>query len=147
MPEANPDIAASLAYLLTDDSDVADMVSDRVYPVSGEQDETRPYIVYMLESDENPMSQDGAANLTKSQFVVWCVGDVYADAKRLANFVRVRLAGFRGSVGVHSIQGIFPVTKDDTPIPPRSGKERAESEVAARYRIAWVQSPAAIGAT
>lgn len=147
MAEVDPDIASAIVTLLSDNVDVVSMVADRINPLSAEQDDDIPYIAYMLEDEESPMTQDGEASLTKSDFVIWCVGDNYAAAKRLSNFVRVAIVGFRGVVGVHTVAGIFPQTKRDVPIPPREGKERAENEVAARYRITWYQSPASIGAS
>ncbi len=146
MPETDPDVASALVDLLSANADVTAMVADRIDPVDQGQGETLPFIAYKLEDDENPMTQDGAAAITRSDFVLWMVAENYAEAKRLANFVRVAIAGFRGTIGVHTIGGIFPVTKGDVEIPPRSGQERAENEVAARYRITWYQSPAAIGA-
>ena len=146
MVEIDPDIASAVRDLLKDDANVAAMVDDRIQPVEVDQGEATPYIAYMQEDDDSATTQDGAASFTKSGFVIWSVGANYAEAKRLANHVRVRLAGYRGTVGVHTIAGIFAANKSDVPIPPRSGEERAESEIAARYNVSWYQSPATIGA-
>lgn len=145
MPETDPDIASALVDRLSDNADVAAMVADRIYPVDAEQRAALPYIVYLLEDEETLMTQDGESALAKATFVIWSVTEEFKVSKRLANRIRVALSGFRGTLGVHTVAGIFPVTKRDVPIPPRSGEERAEAEVAARYDVHWYPTPAAIG--
>lgn len=144
MPQVNPDIATSIRDRLIDDAGVSGMTT-RIYAIAAPQNAALPFITYELEDDDNAMTQDGAASLTKSTFTIRAIAQRYGDAKKLANHIRVALVGYRGTLGVHTIAGIFPGGKQDIPIPPRQGKEDAEEEVAMRFTVAWYQAPDPVG--
>ena len=71
----------------------------RVYPLSGEQDGTAPYVVYDISNSEPVEGSDDAGETENTVITVACHGPTVAAARALAGEVRAAvLAGLDAAV-------------------------------------------------
>ncbi len=90
----------AIRQILVDDSDVAALVSTRIYRGDIPQASTLPAIAYILEDAEPMSTLGGHAGLTRSDFTLVCVAATYAGVKDLAEKVRLAVDGYKGTVSI-----------------------------------------------
>lgn len=87
----------ALAQQLAEDSGVATIAADRVFPVEIPQFEkgvaTYPCVVFRLANRPGIYTLDGATNTAESTIEIFCLSPDYLQAKRLARAVRISLDG------------------------------------------------------
>lgn len=110
-------IETALARHLMSNESVALLAGSRVYPVSIPQDQTLEAIAYQRTPDEGEyLAHDGAVGMEKARVQVTCQAQKYAEAKALAQAVRVALQGFRGLMGAEpGLTGSLAQTDLSTP--------------------------------
>ena len=98
--------AKLMTYILAG-TDVATLVSARMYPLKMPQDPTLPLLVYQRISGPREHDADGAAGVAspRIQIDAWAV--TYGGAKALATAVRKRLDGYSGDMGSPAVEAIF----------------------------------------
>lgn len=102
------------AYLLADAA-IAAIVGTRIHPVKLPQGQTQPSIVYSRVSGLGDNHMHGPSGLSRPRIQIDCWAQSVDTAASLANLVKERIDGFRGSMlwGENSpeeaivIQGIF----------------------------------------
>lgn len=103
------------AYLLADGSISTMVGGTRVYPVRLPQGVIEPSIVYQRISALGDHHMQGASGLTRPRMQISCWAQTADLATQLANLVKARIDGYRGSMlwGENSpaeaivVQGIF----------------------------------------
>ena len=103
------------AYLLADSAVSAAVGGARIYPLQLPQDVTQPSIVYQRVSGQGSHHMQGPSSLTRPRLQIDCWADNPDDAAALADLVKVRLDGFRGTIPYGSdspqatvnVQGVF----------------------------------------
>lgn len=116
------DIRQGLRAYLLGDSGIAALVGVRVYPVILKQGVTDPSIVYSRISGIGDHHMQGASGLARPRIQIDCYSLSADTATTLANLVKERIDGFRGSMpwGENSpeeaivVQGIFFDGERDT---------------------------------
>jgi hypothetical protein len=111
-------VGKAIYYLLTNATDVTDIVSTRVYPEIAQQDATLPYIVYAIANNEPTDTKPEPSKLDTAQIEVNIYSDSYRQAIDLAVAVRATLDRVKGTysgVDVQSIQYLNEVIDFDEP--------------------------------
>ncbi len=98
---------------LSGDSDVAALVSTRIYPVNLPQKPTYPAIVYTRISGDRTYSFEGASGLASPRFQIDCFASTYSGGKDLSSKLRSAINGFRGTVSGIVVQAIFLESDSD----------------------------------
>lgn len=114
-------IEEALYTLLSENSDVTDLVGERIYPVTMPQLEKGttfyPAIVFELASRQRQQTHLGPNPLVRSNFTIYCitkmaeeVGQGYFAAKGLADAVRLAVNGRSANLEViygNHVAGVF----------------------------------------
>ena len=111
-------VGKAIYYLLTNATDVTDIVSTRVYPEIAQQDADLPYIVYAIANNEPTDTKPEPSKLDTAQVEVNIYSDSYTQAIDLAVAVRAALDRVKGTyngVNVQSIQYLNEVIDFDEP--------------------------------
>ena len=101
----NAGIAAYV--ILTQNTDVTDIVGVNIFPEVAEQETATPFIVYQLQSVAPEDTHDGPSKLDEVRFEFLCYADSYALAADLGDKVRGaldRVSGTYNGVNVESVQ-------------------------------------------
>lgn len=104
-------IEEAIYYKLTNDTDVAAIVSTRVYPMKLPPNPTYPAITYQRISTARWHNYAGASGRARPRFQIDCWLDgsnraeAYDDARDLATKVRKCLDGFKGDIDTESDVG------------------------------------------
>ena len=101
----NAGIAAYV--ILSQNTDVTDIVGVNIFPEVAEQETATPFIVYQLQSVAPEDTHDGPSKLDEVRFEFLCYADSYALAADLGDKVRGaldRVSGTYNGVNVESIQ-------------------------------------------
>lgn len=89
---------SGLVTVLTGTAGISALVSSRVRPIEGVQGETRPFIAYSLQDEEDPAPTFAGPSTTRRvSFDVICVADTYEACRNLSEQVRDRLKLYAGS--------------------------------------------------
>jgi len=111
-------VGKAIYYLLTNATDVTDVVSTRIYPEIAQQDADLPYIVYAIANNEPTDTKPEPSKLDTAQVEVNIYSDSYTQAIDLAVAVRAALDRVKGTyngVNVQSIQYLNEVIDFDEP--------------------------------
>ena len=111
-------VGKAIYYLLTNATDVTDVVSTRIYPEIAQQDAALPYIVYNVANNEPTDTKPEPSKLDTAQVEVNIYSDSYTEAIDLAVAVRAALDRVKGTysgVNVQSIQYLNEVIDFDEP--------------------------------
>lgn len=111
-------VGKAIYYLLTNATDVTDIVSTRVYPEVAQQDADLPFIVYNVTNNEPSDTKPEPSKLDTAQVEVNIYSDSYTEAIDLAVAVRAALDRVKGTyngVNVQSIQYQNEVIDFDEP--------------------------------
>jgi len=114
------DIRVGLRAYLLDDAAIAALITPasgpaRIYPITLLQGQTQPSIVYTRISGQGDHHMQGASGLARPRIQIDCWSQSADTATTLANLVKERIDGYRGSIlwGEDSpeeaivVQGIF----------------------------------------
>lgn len=91
------DIRVGLRAYLLDDAGIAVIVGTRVYPIIMPQGVVQPSIVYTRVSGVGDNHMEGPSGLSRPRFQVDCWAQSIDVAVTLANLVKERIDGFRGT--------------------------------------------------
>lgn len=105
------DMRLGLREFLLDDSGIAAVVSDRVFPIILKQGEKRASIVYQRISGLGDHNMQQPTGLNRPRYQIDCWSLTTAEANSLANLVKERIDGFRGEMpyGTNSPQSFVTV--------------------------------------
>ena len=114
--------------LLTDDTEVSELISSRVYAQHAPQKAPVPYIVYSRVSGDHLQHTTAASGLASTSIQLDMFGVTYSQAKDLGEEVRLALDGFSGVVSTATktitIKTITIETHTDGfEIPPAAGQK------------------------
>ena len=96
----SPNLDDSLYTYLAAYETLAAYVSDRIYPDVAPQDETVPYIVYTVDSDQSMPIQSGVAGLRRAEYRFLVVAASIESRSQAADELRAALDGYRATMGV-----------------------------------------------
>lgn len=111
-------VGKAIYHLLTNATDVTDVVSTRIYPEIAQQDADLPYIVYNVANNEPTDTKRDVSQLDTAQVEVDIYSTSYSQCIDLAVAVRAALDRVKGTyagVDVQSIQYLNEVIDFDEP--------------------------------
>lgn len=108
---------------------VAALIGTRMYPLVVPQDVALPAIAYQRISSKPIMAHGGPVGLTRARVQLTLVGRSYAEVKELADAVRARLNGLRGTVGGVMIEAIILDNEADDDIPDAAARPVVDSKL------------------
>jgi hypothetical protein len=103
MPQIEPGFVSYLSGI----PGLAALVSNRLYPQRLPESVTMPAIAYRRVSGERMMSHSGPSGVASPRYQMECWGMSYAEAKQVAEQVRIALDGYKGLMGSVPVQGTF----------------------------------------
>ncbi len=106
-------IEEGLIALLLADTDVATLVSTRVYGVKLPQDPVLPAVICTRISESPEYATEGMIGLSSGRFQIDCWADGLADSRNLKEAVRILLSGYSGTIGSETIRASFQETSTD----------------------------------
>lgn len=98
--------------LLSGDSTITDLVSDRIYPQMREQDDGLPAITYQMISQIYGSDISGNNGLVEARVQINCFAATVLAAAQLADVVKTSLGGFHGG----DIKQILLEESNDLPV-------------------------------
>lgn len=99
--------------LLSNDSDVSDLVSTRIFPNVAKNTTAFPFIVYDVDSESPTPTKDGVSILDVDTVTVSGYSKTYIQASDLARKIRTALDRKSGTYGGIEVQSIFFTGYDD----------------------------------
>jgi hypothetical protein len=109
-------VERALFTRLTEDDPVSEL-GGRLYPVAAPARVMTPYATYARVSAVRARDTLGPSKLVSARFQVDIYADAYSTARAVANAIRVRLDGYRGTIARSDwscrIEGISLVTDQD----------------------------------
>jgi len=91
------DVRVGLRAYLLDDAAIAAIVGTRIYPIVLPQGQVQTSIVYTRVSGIGDNHMEGPSGLSRPRFQVDCWSQSIDTASQLANLVKERIDGFRGT--------------------------------------------------
>jgi hypothetical protein len=98
--------------LLSNSTDVTDIVSTRIYPFLAIEDVVSPYLVYTIENVDPTVSNCGASQLDKVTFNLEIYTETLAELEDLGNKVRAALDRYKGTTETIDVQIIAYQNED-----------------------------------
>ena len=98
-------------------NDITDLVSTRIYPGRPTQEATYPLIFYQRISGNRQRTQKGETGLVQTRYEFNCCGEDgtgYDDAWNVADALRKVSSGFRGTWGTTQIDSVILDDDSDT---------------------------------
>lgn len=118
---ADPEKA--LRAILVADSDITDLISTRVFPLTIPQKTSLPAMTYQLTSADPMTVMTGHDGLTFSTFFLGSFSTSYSTIKDLTEKVRLALDGTTGTYASVSVKEITHETTSDSYTPPQNKGE------------------------
>jgi len=104
---AAADTIETVLFSLLNDSDITDLVSDRIYPTILDQKASMPAITYQQVTGVRVHTMNGAIGMCKSTFQVNCWASTYRETRQLSEVVRKTLDGYSGTVDSFQIYTVL----------------------------------------
>ena len=138
-------IEAAIYELLTSDTVVTSIVSNRVYPLVAPQraGAFQTHVVYQRISHVMNRPLNGPNGFTVDRWQFDCFATDYDVAVTLADSVRLVLDGFRGDAGGHGIQRIMVLDGGETWEFETEGSEKIIVDARRDFSIVYGQALAA----
>ena len=106
-------LETDLRSFLLADVTIAALVGTRVGPEPLAQNSPKPAITYRRLDTERDLTMDGPEGLQRPTVQVTSWAATLIEARDLAGKIRLRLAGFKGTMGATIVQVIFPRGDND----------------------------------
>jgi hypothetical protein len=99
-------VGKAIYNILSTTSAVTDIVSTKIYPEIAPQNESQPYIVYSVVSNNPTDTKEDNGNVDQANIEVYCFNTKYTTAIDLGVAVRAALERRNGTFGGVKIQSI-----------------------------------------
>ena len=111
-------VGKAIYYLLTNASDVTEIVGTRIFPEVAQQDADLPYIVYNVSNNEPSDTKKAPSKLDTADVEVNCFATNYSQVIDMGVAVRAALDRVKGTysgVNVQSVQYVNEIIDFDEP--------------------------------
>lgn len=109
---------------------VTSLISTRCHYNMVPQASARPNVWFRIASDTEERTMDGVGGLHQAQGDIECVGLTETSAQNVADAVKTRLDGYKGTIGTATCQAAFLRDKDDDYIPYSNQSDEGSHVVA-----------------
>ncbi len=99
-------VGKAIYNILSNTTAVTDIVSTKIYPEIAPQNESQPYIVYSVVSNNPTDTKEDNGNVDEASIEVYCFNTKYTTAIDLGVAVRAALERRNGTFGGVKIQSI-----------------------------------------
>lgn len=106
-----------LRTFVTGSTAVTSLISTRCHYNLTPQASARPNVWFRVSSDTEERTMDGVGGLHEATADLECVGLTETSAQNVADAVKTRLDGYKGTMGNSNCQAAFLRDKDDSYIP------------------------------
>lgn len=110
-------IQEDLRSFMSGSTAITAVVSSRIHYNYAPGYSAKPHIWYRVNSDREELTMDGVGGLHEASVDVECVGNTAGDCQNVADVVKNRLHGYKGTLGTASCKGAFMDDKDDDYLP------------------------------
>jgi len=94
----NDTLISSIYAALSSDTDLSDVVSDRIYPVRAPQPTDPPYVVFSRITGNVGLTMDGASNQRETTIQVDIFSRLYSQAEDASTAIVTLLQGYSGTL-------------------------------------------------
>lgn len=115
MPATN--LPQDLRTFITGSTALTALVSTRVHYNYAPISSARPNIWFRVTNDNQPLTMDGAASIHQANVDIECVGLTESDSQAVADAIKARMHGYKGTMGQITCNGAFMDDKDDDYVP------------------------------
>lgn len=105
-----PELGSAIQSVLAADSDVAALVSSRIYPLRRPQNVKYPAITFQIVSEESTQHMTGLSGFADAFVEVACWALTPLAADQLAEKVRLALSRYSGTIASTVIRQVLPET-------------------------------------
>lgn len=81
------------------------------------EDAAKPYVWFRVTEDNEELTMDGVGGIHESHVDIECSGATEGSAQSVADVIKTRLHGYKGTLGNISAKGAFLSGKDDDYVP------------------------------
>ena len=124
-----------LRTFITGTTSVTGLVSTRVHYNHIPENSARPHVWFRVTSDNEPLTMDGVGGIHEATVDVECVAETEREAQSVADAVKPRLHGYKGTMGNVSAKAIFVDDKDDDYFPKANESDEGLHVVALGLRV------------
>lgn len=108
---------ADLRTFIVGTTAVTQYISTRCHYNHIPESAAKPHVWFRVASDTEERTMDGVGGLHEAQVDVECAGLTETSAQDVADAIKTRLDGFKGTVGNATAQAMFLRDKDDDYLP------------------------------
>ena len=106
-----------LRTFINADAAVAALIVNRTHYNRMPESSVRPNIWFRVTSDTEPLTMDGVGGIHEATADIECAGLTETSAQAVADALKPRLHGYKGTMGNISAKAIFLSDKDDDYVP------------------------------
>ena len=125
--------------LLSTNSDVTDIVGEKIFPVEVPEDIALPYIAYLLPDEEHLESLRGSSGSATVDCHVECYSADFVECRNLKEAVRMSMQGFIGTAAGIQIKATLMPKSPMGYIPPSDASEHVTYICVCQFRITYVE--------
>ena len=107
------DIGENFRTFVLADASIAAVVGTNMEQNKVDQDTDTPFIYYSRTGESEDMDHAGSGGISDITFSVQCVDEDINASMSLAELVRSRLDGFKGTFGTQRVLGVFVSDRND----------------------------------
>ena len=129
-------IEADLYTYLQTSSSLTSAIGVKLTPDHASQKSKLPYVIYERVSTDSPVHLGGATSRENTRVSFDCYATTRSSANSIADLIRDRLHGKRGTVGTTTVDVIVIDNQFSDSIPPQDGSAQ-ESHIASLMANVW----------
>lgn len=133
-------LKSSLITYLKTETNLTDLVGDRIYIGYAEQDAALPFVVAHQIDGVHEHHMAAATGFVQGRFQFNCHAQTTVSAENVAEQLRQSLDGFRGTMGSVFVSTCHMDAERDDTAPPVEGAHRGIYTVQHDYLIGWAVS-------
>jgi len=134
-------VDAALWEILHTDATVEALVGTAIYPGFVPQHASMPAIVYQRISAVRTLTFGGPLGYVDARYQVTAWDDSFGDCLTLADAIRLRLDGYRGTVGSIVIHGLSLENQSDVAEEPAESQQRLRWGCRMDFMLTYAETP------
>lgn len=116
---------------------VTGLISTRCHYNHIPESSQRPHIWFRVTNDDEPLTMDGVGGIHEADVDMECAGNTEDSAQAVADALKTRLHGYKGTMGNISAKGAFLSNKDDDYAPFSNESDEGVHVIAYSLRLVY----------
>ena len=125
-----------VTYILAD-SDVTDLIGQKLFDLYVPEDTTYPYCTLVRESMTIEDDLTGKTSLRQSMYSFMIDGETSIQCEAVEEAIITLLGSIRGTIGTSNVRVIYYQGSNDTFIPPVDGSEESTHLIEMNFEVHW----------